>query len=82
MRDANKPVEKVCGMPVSRVEDDDAPERRLKCGSGNIAKDGYRKLARRPRSKYPGEITSLERADEIESPYDGSMGMPFRASDD
>jgi len=39
-----------------------------------MAQDGYKRLARRPRSKYMTEIMSEEEVNEFENP---SYGMPF-----
>ena len=78
MRDPNRPVSTVCGSPVSHP---DREERTLKSGSGKIARDGYSKVARRPRSRYSADMVAPERANEIESVYGGPTAIPFHGED-
>lgn len=52
----------------------DTEERDLDVGTGDVKKDGYTRLARRPRSSFAQEIMSNAEADSIESP---DMGYPI-----
>ena len=58
----------------------DTEERDLVVGTGDAKKDGYTRIARRPRSGYTQEIVSNETADGIESP-DIGFGIPMRLYD-
>ncbi len=79
MRDANKPSSKVCGRRVSH----DTSTRTLIVvgGAPRLNREGYERVARRPRSRLHNEIMALGRADEIESDDYGLMGMGFYGED-
>lgn len=52
----------------------DTEERDLVCGTGDVKKDGYTRLARRPRSRFADDIMPNSDADSVESP---TMGYPI-----
>lgn len=50
-------------------------------GSGNFAQDGYRRLARRPRTLMSNECMPVEKADRIEQ-FDREMREAMEAYED